>query len=128
MFSPLAQLRPCAHALFKEVYKRAQKNGRWAMASGQPGVHTTWSTLCASKYWDKRPGIAGAAKDAEVQSNILLRYQTRNLVVVGRRDRGRAPEGVGGRAGRRRQRVRCGRAPGTALESMLAGLSLGREI
>ena len=75
---------PRAHAFFKEVYKRAQKNGSWAMASGQPDVHTTWNTLYASTYWDMRLGFAGAAKDAEVQSNILLRDQTRNLVVVGR--------------------------------------------
>ena len=54
------------------------------MASGQPGVHTTWNALYASTYLDMRLGFAGAAKDAEVQSSILLRDQTRNLVVVGR--------------------------------------------
>ena len=34
------------------------------MASGQPDVHTAWSTLYASTYWDMRLGIAGAAKGA----------------------------------------------------------------
>ena len=45
VFTSCGGFGPRAHALFKEVYKRAQKNGSWAMASGQPGVHTTWSTL-----------------------------------------------------------------------------------
>ena len=54
------------------------------MASGQPDAHTTWNTLHASTYWDMRLGFAGAAKGAEVQSSILLRDQTRIVVVVGR--------------------------------------------
>ena len=54
------------------------------MASGQPDVHTAWSTLYASTYWDMRLGFAGAAIIAEVQSSIVLRDQTRELVVVGR--------------------------------------------
>ena len=48
VFTSCGGFGPRAHAFFKEVYKRAQKNGSWAMASGQPDVHTTWSTLYAS--------------------------------------------------------------------------------
>ena len=43
----------------------------------------------ASTYWNMRLSVAGAAKDAQVQndillSDILLSDFTRNLVVVGR--------------------------------------------
>ena len=47
-------------------------------------AQTTWSTLCASTYWNMRLSAAGAAKDAQVQNDILLSDFTRNLVVVGR--------------------------------------------
>ena len=67
LLSPLAAASVLAHAFFKEVYKLARKNGRWAMASGQPGIHTTWSTLYASTYCEMRLGFAGAAKGAEVK-------------------------------------------------------------
>ena len=36
------------------------------------------------KYWYMRLSVAGAAKDAQVQNDILLSDFTRNLVVVGR--------------------------------------------
>ena len=37
-----------------------------------------------STYWNMRLSVAGAAKDAQVQNDILLSDFTRNLVVVGR--------------------------------------------
>ena len=54
------------------------------MGVGQPGIQTTWRTLHASTYWNMRLSVAGAAKDAQVQSDILLNDLTRNLIVVGR--------------------------------------------
>ena len=75
---------PSARAFLKEVFKTAQANGRWAMASGQPEVLTTWNTFYASTYWNMRLSVAGAVMDAHVQNDILLRDRTRNLVVVGR--------------------------------------------
>ncbi len=41
-------------------------------------------TLHASTDWNMRLSVAGAAKDAQVQNEILLSDFTRNLVVVGR--------------------------------------------
>ena len=71
-------LGPFAHAHFKEAYKRAQKYGRSAMATGRLGVFATWSQeralrycLLASTYLDMRLGIAGASKGVEVQSPNL---------------------------------------------------------
>ncbi len=52
------------------------------MGVEQPDIQTTWSTLHASAYM--RLSAAGAAKDAQVQNDILLSDFTRNLVVVGR--------------------------------------------
>ena len=71
---------------------------RHSKAMGAPGQHicgrtrecscsdmwTTWSVLHASTYWNMRLGMAGAAKDAQVQNDILLGDFTRNRVVVGR--------------------------------------------
>ena len=54
------------------------------MGVGQPDIHTTWNSLYAPTYWNMRLGVAGAAKDAQVQSGILFSDFTRNLVVVGR--------------------------------------------
>ncbi len=54
------------------------------MASGQPEMLTTWNTLDASTYWNKRLSVAGAVMDAHVQNDSLLRDRTCNLVVVGR--------------------------------------------
>ncbi len=48
------------------------------MGVGQPDIQTTWSTLHASTYWNMRLGVASAAKDAQVQSDILLSDFTRN--------------------------------------------------
>ena len=42
------------------------------------------STHHASTYWNMRLSVAGAAKDAQVQNDILLSDFTRNLVVVDR--------------------------------------------
>ena len=75
---------PSACAFFKKIFKIAQTNGRWVMASGQPDVLTTWNTFYASTYWNMRFSVAGAAMDAHVQNDIMLRDRTRNLVVVGR--------------------------------------------
>jgi hypothetical protein len=54
------------------------------MGAGLPAIQTTWSALHASTYWNMRLSAAGAAKDAQVQSDIFLSDFTRNLVVVGR--------------------------------------------
>jgi hypothetical protein len=82
LFIPIA-LTSCG-GFGKKALKTAQANGRWAMASGQPGVLTTWNTFYASTYWNMRLSVAGAVMDAHVQNDILLRDRTRNLVVVGR--------------------------------------------
>ena len=55
------------------------------MCVGQPDIQTTWNSLYASTYWNMRLSGAGAAKDAQVQYDILLSDFTRNLVVVGRK-------------------------------------------
>ena len=55
-----------------------------AVTWASPTIQTTWNTLHASTYWNMRLGVAGAAKDAHVQNDILLSDFTRNLVVVGR--------------------------------------------
>ena len=70
------------------------------MASGQPEVLTTWNTFYASTYWNMRFSVAGAAMDAHVQNDIMLRDRTRNLVVVGRQPHPKpnyAPCSPGGR-------------------------------
>jgi len=54
------------------------------MGVGQPEIQTTWSTPRASMYLNMRLSVAGAAKDAQVQNDILLSDFTRNHVVVGR--------------------------------------------
>ena len=54
------------------------------MGVGQPTIQATWNMRHASTYWNIRLGVAGAAKDAQVQNDILLSDFTRNLVVVGR--------------------------------------------
>ena len=54
------------------------------MGVGRPAIQSTWSTLHASTYWNIRLSVASAAKDAQVQNDILLSDFTRNLVVVGR--------------------------------------------
>ena len=54
------------------------------MGVGQPDIKTTWNTPRASRYWNMRLSAAGAAKDARVQSEIMLSDFTRNLVMVGR--------------------------------------------
>ena len=54
------------------------------MGVGQPDIQTTWNSLYASTYWNMRLSVASAAKDAQVQNDILLSEFTRNLVVLGR--------------------------------------------
>ncbi len=54
------------------------------MGVGQPAIQATWSTLRASTYWNMCLSVAGAAKDSQVQNDILLRDFTRNLAVAGR--------------------------------------------
>ena len=56
----------------KNIYKR------------EGSEFAAWNTLHASTYWNMRLSVAGAAKDAQVQNDILLSDFTRNLVVVGR--------------------------------------------
>ena len=47
-------------------------------------AYTALVAVSASTYWNMRLGVAGAAKDAQVQNDISLSDFTRNLVVVGR--------------------------------------------
>ena len=54
------------------------------MGVGLPAIQASWNTLHASTYWDMRLSVAGAAKDAQVQNDILLSDFTRSFVVVGR--------------------------------------------
>ncbi len=56
----------------------------WAPGS-QPAIQATWSALHASTYWNTRLSVAGAAKDAQVQNDILLSDFILNLVAVGRK-------------------------------------------
>ena len=93
---------PSACAFFKKIFKAAQTNGRWVMASGQPEVLTTWNTFMRppKTYWNMRFSVAGAAMDAQVQNGIMPRDRTRNLAVVGRQPRPNpnyAPYSPGGR-------------------------------
>ena len=55
------------------------------MASGQPEVSTALNALCASTYWNIRFSVAGAAMDAHVQNDIILRDRIRSVAVVGRK-------------------------------------------
>ena len=75
---------PSAQKYLRHIYGRARENSCSDMGVGQPTIQTTWSTLHASTYWNMRLSVAGAAKDAQVQNDILLSDFTRNLVVVGR--------------------------------------------
>ena len=68
----------------KNIYGRARENSCSDMGVGKPGIQTTWSTPHTPTHWDSRLSIVGAAKDAQVQSGILLSDFTFNLVVVGR--------------------------------------------
>ena len=50
------------------------------MGVGQPTIQTTWKTLRASTYnWNVRLGVAGAAKDAQVENGISLSVFTRKI-------------------------------------------------
>ena len=75
---------PSAQKYLKHIYGRARENNCSDMGVGQPDIQTTWNSLYASTYWNMRLSVAGAAKDAQVQNDILLSDFTRNLVVVGR--------------------------------------------
>ena len=57
------------------------------MGVGHSTIQAAWSTLRASTYlyWNMRLSVAGAAKDAQVQNDILLSDFTPKLVVVGRK-------------------------------------------
>jgi hypothetical protein len=75
---------PSAQKYLKHIYSRARENNCSDMGVGQPDIQTTWNSLYASTYWNMRLSVAGAAKDAQVQNDILVSDFTRNLVVVGR--------------------------------------------
>jgi len=75
---------PSAQKYLKHIFSRARENNCSDMGVGQPDIQTTWNSLYASTYWNMRLSVAGAAKDAQVQNDILLSDFTRNLVVVGR--------------------------------------------
>ena len=78
---------PSAQKYLRHIYGRARESSCHDMGVGQPTIPTTWSTLYASTYWNMRLSVAGAAKDAQVQSSILLSDFTRDFVVVGRQPR-----------------------------------------
>ena len=73
-----------AQRYLRHIYGRARESSCSDIGVGQPAIQTTWSTLHASTYWNMRLSVAGAAKDAQVQNDILLSDFTRNLVVIGR--------------------------------------------
>ena len=75
---------PSAQKYLKYIYGRARENSCRDIGVGQPDIQTTWSTPRPSMYWNVRLSVAGAANDAQVQSDILLSGFTRNLVKVGR--------------------------------------------
>ena len=75
---------PSAQKYLRHIYGRARENSCSDMGVGQLTIQTTWSTLHAATYWNMRLSVAGAAKDAQVQNDIILSDFTRNLVVVGR--------------------------------------------
>lgn len=75
---------PAATSFLKSVYDQAKASNKWVMASGQPGVDTTWMTTYASTYWDMRLSAACAGTDAHFQNRIILRDRTLNLPVVKR--------------------------------------------
>ena len=43
------------------------------MASGQPALELTWSTVFASTYWDMRLGVACISASAEVVNRLVAR-------------------------------------------------------
>ena len=63
---------PSAQKYLRHIYGRARENSCSDMGVGQPTIQTTWNTLHASTYWNMRLSVAGAAKDAQVQNDILL--------------------------------------------------------
>jgi len=81
---PVAGFGPSAHKYLMHIYSRARENSCSGMGTRQPDNQTIWNVLHASTYWNMRLGVAGAAKDAQVQSGILLNDFTRIIVVVGR--------------------------------------------
>ena len=75
---------PSAQKYLKHIYGRARENSCSDMGVGQPDIQTTGGIHNAQTYWNMRLSVAGAAKDAQVQNDILLSDFTRNHVVVGR--------------------------------------------
>jgi hypothetical protein len=77
---------PSAQKYLRHIYGCAQENSCSDMGvgqpMGQPSIQITWNMLHASTYWNMCLSVAGAAKDAQVQNNIMLSDVTRNLVVV----------------------------------------------
>ncbi len=73
----------CAKYL-RHIYGRAREISYSDMGVEQPAIQTTWSTPHAFTYCSICLSVAGAAKDAQVQSGIFLSDFTRNLVVVDR--------------------------------------------
>jgi hypothetical protein len=80
----LAGARTTRRGNLRHIYGSALENCCSDIGAGQSTIQTTWSTLHASTYWNMRLSVAGAAKDAQVQNDILLGDLIRNLVVVGR--------------------------------------------
>ena len=87
MLTSCGGIGPSAQKYLRHIYGRVRENSCSDMDVEQPPIQTTWSTLHASTYWNMRPGVAGAAKDAQVQTDVLLSDFTRNLVVVDQKPR-----------------------------------------
>ena len=88
MFSPhaaaLALVRRSTSKYFRHIYGRARENSCSDMGVGQPCHSDDTEHASLSTYWNMRLSVAGAAKDAQVQNDILLSDFIRYLVVVGR--------------------------------------------
>ncbi len=55
---------PSAQKYLRHIYGRARESSCSDMGIWPPTIQATWSTLNASKYWNMRLGVAGAAKGA----------------------------------------------------------------
>ena len=69
-----------AQKYFRHIFGRARENSCSDMGVGQPCHSDDTEHASRSTYLNMRLSVASAAKDAQVQSDILLSDFTRNLV------------------------------------------------
>ncbi len=75
---------PNEQKYLKHICGRARESSCSDVGVGQPAIQTTWSTPNAYTYWVNRFSVAGAAKDAQVKSDVLLIYFARKSEISSR--------------------------------------------